>query len=61
MMLVRGQMSELVSKESVRQFLDLNPDARFVDVADAGHMVAGDHNDVFTEAIAAFMAEQISI
>jgi pimeloyl-ACP methyl ester carboxylesterase len=55
MLLVRGRMSELVSEESVRQFLDLVPHASYVDVADAGHMVAGDDNDVFTRAILEFL------
>jgi hypothetical protein len=27
----------------------------FTDVADAGHMVAGDRNDVFLEAVLAFL------
>ena len=55
MLLVRGKMSELVSEQSVRQFLELKPDARVVDVANARHMVAGDHNDAFTEAITDFL------
>ena len=54
-MLVKGQMSELVSDQSVQKFLELKPDAKFVDVANAHHMVAGDHNDAFTEAIAEFL------
>jgi pimeloyl-ACP methyl ester carboxylesterase len=54
-LLVRGRMSELVSEESVRQFLELVPNASYVDVANAGHMVAGDDNDVFTSAIAEFL------
>ncbi len=58
-LLVRGQMSELVSEESVRQFLELRPDAKFVDVAKAGHMVAGDHNDAFTAAIADFLSHDL--
>ena len=30
-------------------------DGAFTDVADAGHMVAGDRNDVFLEAVVAFL------
>jgi pimeloyl-ACP methyl ester carboxylesterase len=56
-MLVKGQMSELVSDQSVEQFLELKPSAKFVDVADAHHMVAGDHNDAFTDAITGFLLE----
>jgi len=32
------------------------PDAEFVDVAGTGHMVAGDDNDSFTDAVAKFLA-----
>ncbi len=56
-MLVKGQMSELVSEASVQRFLELKPDAKFVDVANAHHMVAGDHNDAFTDAIVKFALE----
>ncbi len=57
-LLVRGRKSELVTAEGAREFLDLVPHARFVDVAEAGHMVAGDRNDVFTEAVLEFLREQ---
>ena len=55
-LLVRGRMSELVSAACVDQFLLLVPSAQFVDVENAGHMVAGDRNDAFTEAILGFLA-----
>ena len=55
-LLVRGRMSELVSTACVDQFLELVPDAQFIDVENAGHMVAGDRNDIFTEAILGFLA-----
>lgn len=54
-MLVRGRMSDLVSEETARHFLDLVPHASFVDVSGAGHMVAGDRNDLFTGAVADFL------
>lgn len=54
-LLVRGQRSELVSPENVRHFLDLIPSARYVDVAGAGHMVAGDRNDAFSAAVLHFL------
>jgi pimeloyl-ACP methyl ester carboxylesterase len=56
-LLVRGRMSDLVSEASAREFLELVPHARFADVSDAGHMVAGDRNDVFNEAVLKFLAE----
>jgi pimeloyl-ACP methyl ester carboxylesterase len=54
-LLVRGQRSELVSPDNVRHFLELIPSARYVDVADAGHMVAGDRNDAFSTAVLQFL------
>jgi len=56
MLLVRGQMSDLVSQERADQFLSRFPQVEFVDVRGAGHMVAGDRNDVFAEAILDFLA-----
>lgn len=54
-MLVRGQMSELVAEEHARDFLDLVPHAAYVDVSGAGHMVAGDRNDMFATALVDFL------
>jgi peroxiredoxin len=56
MLLVRGRMSDLVTEDGARQFLDEFPHARFADVSGAGHMVAGDRNDVFTAAVVDFLA-----
>ncbi|WP_407050583.1 alpha/beta fold hydrolase [Methyloraptor flagellatus] len=57
-LLVRGQRSELISKEHVEEFMRLVPHARTVDVRGAGHMVAGDRNDVFATAVIEFLEEQ---
>jgi pimeloyl-ACP methyl ester carboxylesterase len=57
-LLVRGGSSELVSPEAAADFLRLAPAAEYVDVADARHMVAGDRNDVFAEAILAFLRDR---
>ncbi len=56
-LLVRGGSSELVKEAHVKEFLSLAPHAKFVDVAGARHMVAGDRNDVFSAAIVDFLAE----
>ena len=56
-LLVRGASSELVREEHAQEFLRLVPHAKFVDVAGARHMVAGDRNDVFSAAITEFLAE----
>jgi pimeloyl-ACP methyl ester carboxylesterase len=54
-LLVRGRSSDLLSEEGAREFLDLVPHAEFADVSGAGHMVAGDRNEVFNEAILGFL------
>jgi pimeloyl-ACP methyl ester carboxylesterase len=56
-LLVRGGSSELVREEDAREFLALAPHAKFVDVAGARHMVAGDRNDAFSDAIIEFLAK----
>jgi pimeloyl-ACP methyl ester carboxylesterase len=55
-LLVRGRSSDLLSEEGARDFLARVPHAEFADVAGAGHMVAGDRNDVFNSAILDFLA-----
>ena len=54
-MMVRGRMSDIVSDESVRELQELIPHAEIVDVAGAGHMVAGDKNDAFNSAVIEFV------
>ena len=57
-MLVRGRDSELVGEEEVALFQKLVPHARVADVSGARHMVAGDKNDVFADAVLSFMNEE---
>lgn len=56
-LVVRGERSDLVTPEAVRALVDIIPGARYIDVADAGHMVAGDDNDRFTAAVVRFLLE----
>ncbi len=56
-LLVRGAQSDVVSPEGAQELLTLIPGSRMVDVADAGHMVAGDDNDVFAVAVEEFLAD----
>ncbi|WP_052007300.1 alpha/beta fold hydrolase [Burkholderia paludis] len=58
-LLVRGGSSDVVSEAGVREFLELCPHAEYVNVAAAGHMVAGDRNDVFGQAAAQFLARHV--
>jgi len=59
-LLVRGRMSDIVSEETAREFLELVPHAEYVDVADAAHMVAGDQNDVFADAVVGFLRRRVA-
>jgi pimeloyl-ACP methyl ester carboxylesterase len=54
-LLVRGGASDLLTQEGVDHFLSLISGARAVDVSGAGHMVAGDRNDAFNDAIVGFL------
>lgn len=57
-LLVRGKISDLVSPEGAQEFLDLVPHAEFVDIEEAGHMVAGDKNDIFSSAVIRFLCRR---
>jgi pimeloyl-ACP methyl ester carboxylesterase len=54
-MLVRGSRSELVNDDHVAGFSELAPHAEIADVRGAGHMVVGDRNDLFADAIEGFL------
>lgn len=54
-LLVRGRLSDVLSQEGVDDFLELVPHAEFADIAGADHMVAGDRNDAFNDAVFAFL------
>ncbi len=56
-MIVRGGMSDVVSEKVMAEFLDEVPHVRSVNVSDAGHMVAGDSNHAFTNAVLEFLRE----
>jgi pimeloyl-ACP methyl ester carboxylesterase len=58
-LLVRGRVSDLLSEEGAQEFLQLVPHARMVDVTGAGHMVAGDRNDLFNDAVVTFLDDVV--
>jgi Predicted hydrolases or acyltransferases (alpha/beta hydrolase superfamily) len=60
-LLVRGRESDILSDHGVREFLSHLPNAEYVDVGGAGHMVAGDRNDAFTEAVRGFLTRAAPI
>jgi pimeloyl-ACP methyl ester carboxylesterase len=55
-LLVRGDQSDIVSLRGVRELQQLIPHA-VVHEANAGHMVAGDDNDVFATQVAEFLKD----
>jgi pimeloyl-ACP methyl ester carboxylesterase len=54
-LIVRGAKSDLVTPDAVRALQAIIPGSEYVDVAEAGHMVAGDDNDTFTAAVLDFL------
>jgi pimeloyl-ACP methyl ester carboxylesterase len=59
-LLVRGMKSDIVSDEGVAEFRALLPSAEVVEVGGAGHMVAGDRNDVFNNYVTDFLNRNTS-
>jgi non-heme chloroperoxidase len=58
-LLVRGKLSDVVTEEGVQEFLEQIPGAKLVDVGSAAHMVAGDQNDAFSQAVIDFLERDI--
>jgi pimeloyl-ACP methyl ester carboxylesterase len=57
-LIVRGVQSDVVSDAGLADMLRQIPGAEAADVATAGHMVAGDDNDVFATALDGFLARR---
>ena len=53
--IVRGGISDVISEKTMAEFTEAVPHVQSVDVSDAGHMVAGDSNHAFTNAVLAFI------
>jgi non-heme chloroperoxidase len=58
-LLVRGGLSDVLSEDGAKRFLELCPHSQYVNVTGAGHMVAGDRNDVFGSAVIDFLQHNI--
>ena len=54
-LLVKGSHSEIVDDEGVEEFLKVLPHGEIVDVKGARHMVAGDKNSAFQQAVLQFL------
>lgn len=57
-LLIRGRLSDVVTQPQVDEFFQLVPHAEYIDVEHARHMVVGDRNDIFTEAMLDFLSRQ---
>ena len=58
-MLVHGLLSDVVTQEGVDDLVARIPDATVVAVDGAAHMIAGDRNDVFSDAVVTFLEARI--
>lgn len=58
-LLIRGLRSDVVTDRTVDEFKSRIPHIHVVDIGGAGHMVAGDRNDAFNDAIIRFLAEKM--
>jgi len=58
-LLVRGGLSDVLSNDGARAFLELCPHCEYFDVKNAGHMIAGDRNDVFGNAVIDFLGRAV--
>ncbi len=58
-LLVRGLQSDIVSEEGVAALRDKLQGLEVFNVADAGHMVAGDKNDAFNRGILDFLGRHM--
>jgi pimeloyl-ACP methyl ester carboxylesterase len=59
-LLVRGELSDIVTEDIAIEFRRLVPGAAVAEIASAAHMVAGDSNDRFTEVIRHFLAALVA-
>ena len=58
-LLVRGKLSDVVTEEGVQEFLRRIPGAKLAEVGGASHMVAGDQNDAFSQAVIEFLEHDV--
>src|SRR5665213_1878759 len=58
-MLVRGLLSDVVTQEGIDELLAKIPGATVVGVDGAAHMIAGDRNDAFSDAVVTFLEDRI--
>tara|TARA_A200000113_G_scaffold16333_1_gene14549 strand:+ start:205 stop:1053 length:849 start_codon:yes stop_codon:yes gene_type:complete len=57
-LLVQGALSDILTNKEKEEFLNAVPHAKLAEIQQATHMVVGDKNDIFAEAIVDFLSEQ---
>jgi non-heme chloroperoxidase len=60
-LLVRGGLSDVLSEAGAAAFKEMCPHSEYVNITGAGHMVAGDRNDVFGTAVVEFLARAVPV
>ena len=60
-LLLRGEHSDIVTQAAVDHFLTVAPQGRALTISGAGHMISGDENDGFLQAILDFARERLPI
>lgn len=60
-LLVRGGLSDVLSEEGAQHFLQLCPHSEYVNITGAAHMVAGDRNDIFGNAVIDFLNRTVPV
>jgi pimeloyl-ACP methyl ester carboxylesterase len=58
-LLVRGMQSDIVSEDGVAELRRDLPQVEVLDIAGAGHMVAGDRNDAFNDGVVGFLERHL--
>jgi pimeloyl-ACP methyl ester carboxylesterase len=58
-LLIRGMKSDVVTDQGVSDFVAALPDLEIFEVAGAGHMVAGDDNDLFNQGVLGFLQRHL--
>ena len=58
-LVVRGLQSDVVTENGIEELRAAVPQLEVCDVAGAGHMVAGDKNDAFTDGVLSFLQRHL--
>ncbi|MGC4251019.1 MAG: alpha/beta hydrolase [Sphingobium sp.] len=60
-LVLRGQRSDVVDQRGVEEMRELLPHLEVEEIGGAGHMIAGDRNDAFVNAIGGFLTRHFPV